>query len=299
MIEPVFNEFSAYPLCDNDAAGAKFHTLASLIKHLEVYGIKKVRYENNLADIPFTKDKSLGEYCNEILCNRNTTNASTQNEVYMLYGRIKPPFIKDDESFEPGDIAQATCTYETVNSKGESEMIEADAVSLLSAYLLETFSIGFDNNTETPFKLKLKYKESKDSKIQTVEKEVSVICVCTEEDCSTNKDFIDLLSNQADLQVKKADVKELNFTLPGHHGTKECKEHGKELLRLDYVKAILSSRAFNSGEKKYIHKINPDGSIEVRLYWTEDGYGLLISTSAENIVQAHWIAKYLNDRYGK
>lgn len=298
MIEPVFNEFSAYPLCDNNVADDRFHKLALLVKHLEVYGIKKVRYENNLSEIRFTKDKSLADYCNEIIRNRNVQNAAKLNEVYLLYGRIKPPFFNEEEPFNPGNIVQATYSYERFDDKGKVERVESEAIGLLSAYLLKSFSIGFDNHTANPCMLKLKYCESKGTKMR-LEREVPVICICSEDECSTDAGFIDLMSDQDDLVVKKATSKELNFTLPDHHGTKDCREHGKELLKTDYVKAILSSRSFDSSEKSYIHKVNADGSIEVRLYWTEAGYGLLVSTSAENIVQAHWVAKRLKKQYGK
>ena len=37
--------------------------------------------------------------------------------------------------------------------------------------------------------------------------------------------------------------------------------------------------------------------IEVRLTWTKAGYGLCVSTTAENIIQNHWIANLLKKKY--
>lgn len=300
MIEPIFNEFSSFPLCrDGIESEERFNTLIHLIRNLEQFGIKKVRYENSINDIPFNSSSTLGEYCSNIIRNRTKGNANLQNDALFLYSRIKKPFIKEEESVLFPDTISQTQYVRLDNENQVYTVVEENPLSISSAYFLNSFMIGFDNNVEKHLLLKLFY-STKNTKgdIYNDSKIIKIVCVCKTEECFTNMEFIELLASQDDLPVPIADHKETKINIPDHHGTKECKEHGKELLANPYVKEILSSRGFDSSEKCYIHKVNQDGSIEIRLYWTSKGYGLLVSTSAQNIVQAYWIAQMLNKKYG-
>ena len=298
MIEPVFNEFSAYPLCDSQiVSDSRFITLVELIKHLERYGIKRVRYESSIHDIPFTTQKSLGVYCNDIINNR-PANAAKLNYVYYLFSRIKPPFINDAENVFPDNIEKAT--YYRVADDGHEEVISENPISLLAASFLKSFTIGFDNNTDSSLQLRLFFRSRENcGRSKTYTKDINLICVSTKESCLSNSRFIEFLASQEDLQVPLPKDKKSSFNLPEHHGQKECKSHGEDLLKNPYVKDILTTRKFNGGESDYISKVYHDGRIEVRLYWTHSGYGLLIATSGEDIVQTTWIANQLNKAFGK
>lgn len=114
-------------------------------------------------------------------------------------------------------------------------------------------------------------------------------------------DFIKLMASQKDLIVPVVDKseKQRESSVPSHHGAKECNEHGDELLESPYVKRILNSLHFDSSDKNYISRINEDLSIEIRLHWTTRGHGIVISTSAKDLVQAHWIANLLKEKYDR
>ena len=298
MIEPIFNEYTAYPLCANDSiANLRFDTLIGLLKHLEVYGVKRVRYENSIHDIPFLDGISLGDYCQNFLRNRTSSNAKQQVNALFLYSRIKKPFVKEGEADFPDNMEGAKYLRKTSVFEREFDC----PLSLIVAYSLNTFVVGFDNDVGDSCRLSIIRSCAKAGNGKTTSECVDVPCVCKENNCFENMRFVELMSSQNDLPVPEySDVhKTRMFNLPGHHGLKECKEHGEDLLKTPYVKDVLSSRAFDPKENNYIHKINSDGSIEVRLYWTRLGYGLLISTTAENVVQTHWIAKWLDNKYGK
>lgn len=296
MIEPVFNEFSAQPLCaDGEAADSRFKTLVNLIRYLGGYGMKRVRYENSIGDIPFTVTGTLGDYCSKIRQNRSAQNAARLNEVYFLYGKIKPPFFNESEKSFPNNLKKTVL----LDSDNGSELIE-NPLSLMSAHFLGSFSIGFDNQVKSPLKLRLSFSKMINGKKENeYSKDVELICVTNKEACLKDKQFINLIASQEDLPIPIPNSKKSEFTLPDHHGAKECAEHGKELLNTPYVTDILSTRAFKAGDSEYISKINDDGSIEVRLYWTNAGYGLLISTSGTDIIQTTWIANQLNKKFGK
>lgn len=291
MIEPTFNECSAIPVCNTqEEAARRFDALIKLLKHLKCYGIKHVRHEDSIYDIPFFNEMTLGAFCDSLRAAQNYSNE--RENAFFLYAVIDAPYsLNNNPCIPPENLKDVKCNDGSIGT--------GIPLGLLAAYVLKSFSIGFDNNVSPYYELDLLFSSCKDSE-KLDEKKVRVACVSKESDCCNNVDFIKLLSSQSDLKVKQVDASEKNWniSLPQHHGLDECEKHAKELLTLPYVKGILSSRSFNSSENSYIHKIHPDGSIEVRLYWTKAGYGLWVSTSAENIVQAHWIAKYLEKKYG-
>lgn len=291
MIEPTFNECSAIPVCNTqEEAARRFDVLIKLLKHLKCYGIKHVRHEDSIYDIPFFKEMSLGDFCDSLRDKKNYSNE--RESAFFLYAVMEAPYsTNNNPCIPPENLGSVECRDASIGT--------GIPLGLLAAYVLKSFSVGFDNNVSPFYELELSFSLCEDSE-KLDEKKVRVVCVSKENDCCNNLGFIELLSSQSDLNVKQVEVfeKDQNISLPQHHGLDECKKHAKELLSLPYVKGILSSRPFNSRENNYIHRINPDGSIEVRLYWTKAGYGLLVSTSAENIVQAHWIAKYLEKKYG-
>lgn len=291
MIEPTFNECSALPVCDtHEEARRRFSILIKLMKELKKYGINHVRHEDSIYDIPFFNDVTLGSYCDSL---REPKQFSNEREnVFFLYSVMEAPYAKRGGlQIPPENLKDVQCQDASIGEK--------IPLGLLAAYVLKSFTIGFDNNVSPVYELEMTFSACEGSN-KFVKKKARIVCVSKESDCCDNLDFIELLSSQSDLKVRQLEDSEKNhnISLPKHHGEGVYKKHAKELLSLPYVKGILSTRSFDSGETSYIHKIHSDGSIEVRLYWTKTGFGLWISTSAENIVQAYWIAKFLNKKYG-
>lgn len=289
MIEPCFNELSVEPLCVTaEDVSKRVLVFAHLLAHLHKYGIRKVRYENGIEDILLSTDYTLRDYCVKFLKSHDPKDAQDRKNVETLLSMIRKPYLNDTE--EP-----AFNNYDDV--KYEDGEDEKDCMGLYVAHLLGSFSVGFDSGISSPCRLKLT-KKNTDGTVWT--EYANIAFVSNKEQCIIDKAFIEIMSNQP-MTVDAVDksTSKKTFSLPVHHGLKECKEHGTLLLEDAYVKDILVSIPFDSSEKKYIHDVLPDGSIEIRLYWTKKGYGLRISTSAKDIVEGWWIAKHLEQKIRK
>lgn len=289
MIEPCFNELSVEPLClTEDEVSKRVLTFARLLSHLHKYGIRKVRYENGIEDTLLCTDFTLRDYCLKFLKSRNPKDAQDRKNVETLLAMIRKPYMNEME--EPSFNRYDDVKY----VEGE---VEKDCMGLYVAHLLDSFSVGFDNGVSSPCRLKL-IKKNKEGEVKT--EYANIAFITSEEQCILDKAFIDIMSSQqmtVSAIEKSEDQKK--FTLPIHHGIKECQAHGELLMDDPYVKDILVSIPFDSSERNYIHDVLPDGAIEVRLYWTKKGYGLRISTTAKDVVEGWWIAKRLNSKYGK
>ncbi len=281
MLEPCFNELSVQPLClTDDEVKNRVSTLSKLLSKLRSYGIKSIRIENGLADILLKKDFNLFQYCIQ------AHSSEERNQANMFYSMFHPPYLPEEKE----DLLS---TYSDVKHMTESGD-EINCYGLYIAHLLKSFAIGLDTGIKSPCKLKLIQKEQTTLKIE------EIIHLSKIEQFYQDERFANFMSNQPIIGVKEVDStnKRTDVNVPQHHGKKECTEHGKELLQNPYVKGILTSIDWNSSEKEYIHKVNSDGSIEVRLHWTKKGYGLRISTTATDLVEAYWVAKRLNEKYG-
>lgn len=291
MLEPSFNELSIHPLCETDAeVHCRISALSKLLSKLRYYGIKTIRIENGLSDILLKDDFNLSDYCSNSQHNYNGSTPEARTIAQLFYSMFRAPYLSDDNE----DIVASYSDVKYVDIGGK----EHDCYGLYIAHLLKSFAIGLDTGVKSPCKIKLIRRGiSSESEIS----EIDIIHLSNIEQLNTDMNFADLMSNQPEFSVKpvSSSEKHTNFTLPSHHGKNICYQHGKRLLEDPYIKDILTSIEWNSSEREYIHKIYPDGSIDIRLYNTSKGYGLRISTSANDLVETYWVAKHINARYGK
>ncbi len=293
LTDPCFNELSVFPLCTNDVeVRTRIETFISLLRRLKKYGFTKLRCEHGLSDFKLTETISISDYSQSALVKGNHDNKDRNNALF-LFSFVRKPYLNDkEESFFGLFDEVKSCLNEDDN-----EWI--DCYGLYIAYLLKSFVVSFDTVTDNPCKLKLiKNKINNGSIVVDSEKIVSIANISNESQLENDELIIQTLSEQ-DINVSEAGKnKALKFTIPSHHGKKECMKHGKELLKIPYVVDILNSIPFDPSEKQYIHKVHPNGNIEVRLHWTKRGYGLIIATSANDIIEAWRIAKELQRHFG-
>lgn len=291
LTDPCFNELSVFPLCANDAeVHTRIETFVSLLCRLKKYGFSKLRCEHGLSDFKLTDTMSLYDYCQ---ASRSNSNSKDRDKATFLFTFIRKPYLKDNEEFCFGDFDEVKYCSDENNDTWR------DCYGLYIAFLLKSFTVSFDGAISSTCKLKLIKNKTENSNIVVdCEKIVDIANISNENQLDTDEFIIRTLSEK-EINVPKAGVnKAQKITLPSHHGINECRKHGKELLKNPYVVEVINSIDFDSKEKQYIHKIHPDGKIEVRLHWTKTGYGLIISTSAQDIIEACWIAKHLQKRFG-
>lgn len=294
LAEPCFNELSVFPLCTSDAEVIeRIDAFVALLHRLGRYGFKKIRCEHGLSDLRLTEDQTLYEYC-QTAYSKDNKDRKSRNNAEFLWTFIRKPYLKDDEESEFGNFDEVKyCVDKDKNTW-------CDCYGFYAAYLLNSFVVSFNMKVSNPCKLKLiKYKKEQDKFVIDSLKIVEIANVSNVEQLDNDDYVIDTLSEK-DLKVPKAsaDEKQMEFTLPTHHGKKECMSHGKLLLQSPYVIKILNSIDFDSSERHYIHRVQSDGIIEVRLHRTKMGYGLMIATTARDIIETRWVAKKLDETYG-
>lgn len=297
MLEPCFNEWSEKPYCrTKDEMDLRVLNYVRLLKALQKYGIQKVRYEHGLASIHMSTDTTLYDYCEKELINRNQ-NSSKLNEINLLFSMVHRPYLQDSEENLFTKYSDVKLLLNT--SQGVSEV---DCLGAYAAFLLKSFVVGFKTK-ESDSNVQLKLIDSNCSNGEPKEQSASVLNITDSSNVANNVRLGELLSTQPNIGVFKVDkcsqtnTKKVNVA--GHHGKNVCDAFGEMLKKDEYVRDIINSIDWKSEEKRFIHRINEDGTIEIRLHWTKKGYGIKISTSATDIVQAYWIAKHLQDKYDR
>lgn len=287
--EPCFNELSVYPLCSTEEeVKTRVASLVSLMKRLKKYGFQRVRCEDGLSDFKLTKDTTLHDYCQAIY-----HKGGDKTRADFLVSCVRKPYLNanEEESFD----MFANVLY----CSDEAEDVWVDCFGLYAAYLLGSFTVSIDHGLENIVSCKLKLISAPKAGSQKEEyKVVEVINVSNEKQLDNCEEIIQKISDYPISVPEGGSLKKTSFTLPEHHGKKECNEHGKILLQDPYVIDILDSIDFRSSERDYIHAVKPDGIIEVRLHWTKAGYGLKVSTSASDAIESWWVAKRLRKIHG-
>lgn len=281
MIEPCFNELSLFPLCDTDKeADSCVTSFIDLLKELEQFGIKRTRYEKDFTDIKLQNNYSLYDYCND---------PKNRNYQHFLYSHMRRPYM--DEEAESSFFAYSD--YKFITDDGN----ELDCIGLYVSYVTNSFSVGFNAGLfENEKHVKCNLSLTKNGIRQK-----GIVCCLTLPRHIDSDLFVELMSDQPDLPVPLCETKPSakRKHIPDHHGKAECEAHAERLVECKYVKEILNSIDFDGSEKKYIHKVDAQNLIEVRLPNTKKGYGLCVSTTATNRIQNWWIAKHLKKNYGK
>lgn len=288
MIEACFNELSMYPVCQTDEeVGVRINAFVELLKGLKSLGIKFVRYENSFDDICLKENLSLREYC-------QGKESQVRTQADFLYGTMRRPYMEEDEEEMFFKYTKAAF----ILKKGGKDFPK-DCLGLYVALLKQSFAVGFNAGDFAGDRHKICTIRLTKKDGQCVDRQVC--CLTQKEHIMGVDEFVELMSNQPDLPVEKCgtDESQKKCHLSDHHGMKECEEHAKSLLKNEYVKEVLNSIDHKSSERQYIHRVDNHNLIDVRLYWTQKGYGLCISTTATNKIQNYWIAKQLNFRYGQ
>lgn len=293
MIEPCFNELSIEPLCADDLeVEQRIGVFVSTLNALKDIGIKRVRYENGFSDIALKKNYTLFEYCNE------AKSGKQKNNKDFLYGFLRKPYLNDEKEEEKNLF----CQYEDCKYIDE-ERSQVDCLGLYVAFLLNSFAVGFDHTTKNKNNSEKEETHTKCQLLLTKDGmniEGHVWCI-TKPEHLYEEELVELLSDQNDLPVEKTRLSKENKKkhLPPHHGIDKCRDHADDLLSSPYIIEVLNSIYFDSKEKQYIHLVRDPNVIEVRLYWTKEGFGLCVATTAKNVIQNKWIAKHLQNKYEK
>ena len=276
-----FNELSVKALCQSDMEKHdRMLRLAQTIRAANtIFGTKRVRYQNNLCDIPLDGKDSMQDYCAMFRHNPEST--------LILSTHTSPQVDLDD------NVIAEKYIDTRVTIKKEGTIVEAEGFTAAFAY--NTFALGFDSDE---FWDDLLYKIHVTSSGQTIETEWP----CLSKPEHIEQEALNLwVDAHSEVELVKSTLLVQNKTvnLRDDHGKNILMEHAKRLLNNDYVDGILTSLPFKPSSTKYIDKVYPDGKIDLVLFWTNRKLSMRIKTTGRNIQETQAIADILRKKYGR
>ena len=88
-----------------------------------------------------------------------------------------------------------------------------------------------------------------------------------------------------------------SINLRDDHGKDKLTAFCKRIVQSPYVLGVINSLPFNSHERKFIHDVHSDGRVEIVLPWTDQGLGIVIQTTGQNMRETEAIAEILKTTY--
>lgn len=198
---------------------------------------------------------------------------------------VKKPYIDEDSE----EYEQFTQYNDVSLKKNENEIISC--YGLYAAFLYHSFCVGFCSEpcwNDSSFTLQL----TKDEKII----EVPIICISQCENFQKDV-FIEWAIENIEITVAQTNIlpREKKEAIRDDHGQDILKDFAKRLKNNPYITGIIASLPFNPHETNLIHQVYEDGKIELVLTHTDQGLGLIVQTTATNLLETKWVAKHLKE----
>ena len=281
-MELIFNELSTYHKSSNIyAANSTMEQLLKTCKAAKEYGFTKMRVSYDFEQLFLTNDYRILEWLN----NRKVS------PIYksLLLGIKRYPYIEDgDEAIENQFISN----YYYFNENDNSELYRKDVEGLAVAFLLNTLSISLPS-----FEVWKKTKIELLEKIEEKENIVYVKHISTAQHIEVHKEWI---NENRPLTLIETDIQpsEKKINLRDDHGKNVLKHIALKLNMSPYVVETINSLPYNPNERNFIKMCYPDGKIEIVLTWVDEGFGIIIQTTGQNLQETNAIANILKEKYG-
>ena len=265
------NEIFFNELCLND----KPNDYSVFTNLMECY--RKLKNENfSVCRLTDNNTKEMLEYLESI------HGVSKHNLKNFFYSFFHTPFEKDDISREIEDnFLQHDLYYNGQQATGFRWACIYDtlAFSLLTNEQWNRDSIIVTENTEP-------------------EKEIHIRHAATVANIESQIEWIESLKEIV-LEKTNRLPKQKGFHVRNDHGKDVLKDFWNKIKNCEYVESCINSLRFNQFDKELIRKTNPNGQIELVLYWTDEGFGMVIQTTGRNDRETKKIAKILTEKYSK
>lgn len=278
-MEACFNELSIYPYCvDLEEVNQRVDVYIQVVKETIKLVSKRIRYEQGLSSVLLMENLSLAQYC---------FDKKNKNKGDFLMSCVKKPYIEENS-----EVEKRFTEYDNANlKKNEAEIVAC--YGLYVAYLYNSFCVGFCSESfwsNSFFTLQL----TKDKKII----EVPVVCISQCDELKKDS-FIDWAISNIPIQVSQTLIQpqRKKVSLRDDHGKDVLDSFANRLKNIPYIIGVINSLPFNPKETDFIRNVYEDGRIEIVLVDTDLGLGLIIQTTATNMLETKWIAKYLKEYF--
>ncbi|MBM4054805.1 MAG: hypothetical protein FJ264_09075 [Planctomycetes bacterium] len=279
----MYNELSAAPLSNNkQLANQKVAKLIDCYKAARQHGFKKIRFSKQFQDIEIAGGYSLQHWLSE---------TNQRNLKDLILGARTYPFINEEDTRAEGEYLKHCFSFEDT----DYQIARTECLGLAAAHIYDTLSVSFsgthlwERNTLRITKINDKTKEVKEVDVNNV----------FSADCFKQQSigaFIERISNVV-LVESSLQPNEKQIHLRDDHGTDVLNAFAERIRNSPYVSSIINSLPWNSQTTNFIRRVYPDGKIEVVLYWTDKGLGMVIQTTGRNQRETEKIARLLEEDY--
>jgi len=272
-MELIFNELSLRDKPDSEhKAISILENFAITCSSFKKEGFNKLRVESDFWTSIYFDNRNLTDFLQKI---------PSRTQKSFLRSFIRKPYIADDFISEADEkYVQNEYFYETIEVVGlaYAHLLNTIAVSLLTSSIWEKTEIQVIEKTNTS------------------ENQISVKSASKPEHTIYHKDWIE---NQKPITLLRTNKKpeEKEIKLRNDHGKDILNNFSKKLINSEYVVRIINSLPFNPTETNFIHKIYPNGQIEIVLTDTDQGFGIIIQTTGRNLRETTEISNILENEY--
>ena len=273
-----FNELSLTPFCqDEQEVEQRLRLYVETLKTAGRSGIKKVRYHENMVNIPLSSTMSMQQYCSKY---------PNRDIVTLLLSTFTMPQVDENDD----TILEKYCSTKVCITLKDKPV---RAHGFNAAYCYNTYCIAFRSDV---FWYQCLYKIS----VFSGEAERDIEWPCLSHPSHFDEaEFIGWRTsvNPIYLLTTKALSSNKPIHLRDDHGKDVLLEHACRLRACEYVDAIINSLPFHPHTKQYVHKVYDNGVIHLVLHWTDKGFGLAVQTTGRDIRETQEIAKILKNRF--
>ena len=291
-MEAYLNELSYYPLAlSKHDAKTRSYDLADLLKKAQEHQFNVVRcHERGIADIQLCKDFTLADLCYENLRGTRET---------LLITMIRPPFFKENTKEEAEYVMNDFKINMPKDILPDGKFGETDCCGLAAAFIYQSISINLKSHDfwhlNKTFRITRKEPFGKIRSCNVV----SVSCPDDfEGDAYISWQVATMPRNFVDCGIPVS-KKKCNLS-SNHHGNDELREFARQsLFILPYITEVVTSLGYSPHRSTFVKGLQwAPKRIEVVLHWTENGYGMVLQTTARTDIELRQIADELEKKFG-
>jgi hypothetical protein len=282
-MELFYNELSQVPVSNNKyLANQKVTRFIDCYKTILPKGFSHIRFSKQFHEIEIAGGYTLANWLNE---------TSQRNYKDLILGARTFPFIKADDVWAEDEYIKHQFFFENIDPPFE----RSECMGLAAAQIYDSISISFSG---TPIWEKNALNISKVNE-ETQSSDVLEVTNIFSADCSENEVIKLFIERVSEIVLIPSNLQPLEKTIQfrDDHGTDVLNAFARRIRNSPYVSGIVNSLPWNSQSSNFIRRVYPTGLIEVVLYWTDNGLGMVIQTTGRNLRETEEIARLLEEEY--
>jgi len=271
-----FNEISAlYPANSKFDAQLRMTAFLELCKKAKENGFNSCKVVNNFEEKELTATYTIYNWLDDSQINKD------QKDFYFSFRNS--PYEKDvDNQFD---------AFYYLNEQTEPNYHGELVEGLAWACICSSLSISFPVNQVWQKDLINIEKE-----ITPARQNLQVKHISSLQHFTTHANFIESLKEPV-LVPSGINPSEKQIHLSDDHGKDKLYALAKKLVNCEYVIGIPHSLPFDRYGRSFIREIHTNGRIDVTLIEEDDGYSMMVQTTAKTLRETQEIAKILKELY--